>query len=178
VRIVGAFLVIAAVGASAAFAVSVDPKVLVIRPSDIPAGYAVVRSESGLRTNEQEAKTPEVGRLFRRWGRVTGYQMIFDRGERTIEARADVFRSTSGAREMLRWADRQAHLAGVPGLRRTRARIGAEGLVFVVGSPAVETYVYWRHGVVWAALGGRGMSRDQALTLARVQQRRIVAALG
>jgi hypothetical protein len=99
VRVVGAFLVIAAVGASAAFAISVDPKVLVIRPSDIPAGYAVVRSESGLRTNEQEAKTPEVGRLFRRWGRVTGYQMIFDRGERTIEARADVFRSASGARK-------------------------------------------------------------------------------
>jgi hypothetical protein len=161
-----------------ASAASVDPKALVIRPSDVPAGYVLSRSESGVRTNQQEAtESPEAGRLFRRLGRVTGYQMIFERGERTIEARADVFGSPASAREMLHWADRQARLAGVRGLRRARAGIGAVGWVFDVGSPSVVAYVYWQHGSVWSALGGRGMSRDRALALARVQQRRMAAAL-
>jgi hypothetical protein len=69
-------LVSLAMGAMPAAAAAVDPKALVIRPSDVPAGYALSRSESGLRTNEQEAReSPEARRLFRRLGRVTGYQM-------------------------------------------------------------------------------------------------------
>jgi hypothetical protein len=79
---------------------------------------------------------------------------------------------------MLRWADRQARLSGVRGLQRARADIGAEGRVFYFGSASsVAAYVYWRYGSVWAALGGRGMSRVQALALARVQQRRMAATL-
>ena len=173
-------LVFTGVLAVPAVAASVHPKALVIRPSDVPAGYALNRSESGLRTNEQEAKeSAEAGRVFRRFGRVTGYQMIFERrDERTIEARADVFGSPEGAREMLRFADRQARLAGIRGLRRARAGIGTESWVFYLRSSWVEAYVYWRYGSVWAALGGRGLSKDQALGLARVQQRRMVSALG
>jgi hypothetical protein len=161
-------------------AATVDPKALVIRPSDVPAGYVLSRSESGLRTNQQEAReSPEAGRLFRRLGRVTGYQLIFEgRDERKIEARADVFASPDGAREMLRYADRQAGLAGIRGLRRARADIGADGVVVYVRSSWVESYVYWRYRSVWAALGGRGLPKEQALALARVQQRRMAAALG
>jgi len=171
-------LVLLGMVALPASAASVDPKALVIRPSDVPAGYVLQRSESGLRTNAQEAKeSSEAGRVFRRFGRVTGYQMIFERGERKIEARADVFGSAAGASEMLRWADRQARLAGIRGLQRARAGIGAEGWVVYLRSSWVESYVYWRYGSVWAALGGRGMSKDQALSLARVQQRRMAAAL-
>jgi hypothetical protein len=173
-------LVLLGILALPASAVSVDPKALVIRPSDVPADYVLSRNESGVRTNEQEAKeSAEAGRLFRRLGRVTGYQMIFEgRDERTIEARADVFGSPAAAREMLRWADRQARLAGIRGLRRARAGIGAESWVLYLRTAWVETYVYWRYRSVWAALGGRGLSKEQALALARVQQRRMAAALG
>jgi hypothetical protein len=161
-----------------ALAATVDPRVLVIRTADVPAGFRLEVRSSGVRTNEQEGKEfPGAGRLFRRWGRVTGYQMIFERGESTIEARADVFRSSSGPREMLRWADRQVRLAGIRGARRSDARVGTEGFVVAVGSPPSEAYVYWRHGVVWSALGGRGLTKARALALARLQQRRIDAAL-
>jgi hypothetical protein len=172
-------VILATVGLPAA-AASVDPKALVIRPSDVPVGYVLSPRESGLRTNEQEAKeSAEADRVFRRFGRVTGYQMIFERrDERTIEGRADIFGSPRGAREMLRWVDRQARLSGFRDLRRQPVDIGAEGRVFDLGSPWREAYVYWRYGSVWAALGGRGLSNDRALGLARVQQRRMVAALG
>jgi hypothetical protein len=79
---------------------------------------------------------------------------------------------------MLRWADRELRLAGIRGLRRANVRIGTEGFVVAAGSPPVEVYVYWRYGVVWAALGGRGIGEEKALALARVQQGRIRAALG
>ena len=91
-RVVPLVLILLGMVALPASAACVDPKALVIRPIDVPTGYVLQRSESGLRTNEQEAKeSPEAGRVFRRFGRVTGYQMIFERGERKIEARADVF---------------------------------------------------------------------------------------
>lgn len=165
----------AALAASAAAAVV--PQALVIRAGDVPAGYRLEAASSGVRTNAQEAKeSPEAGRLFRRWGRVTGYQVIYDRGERTIEARADVFRSPAGPREMLRWADRQVRLSGIKGLRRESVRLGSDAFLVSSGSSR-EAYVYWRHGVVWSALGGRGLGKAQVLALARVQQRRIVSAL-
>jgi hypothetical protein len=73
-RVVPLLLVLFGMVALPASAASVDPKALVIRPSDVPAGYVLQRSESGLRTNEQEAKeSPEAARVFRRFGRVTGY---------------------------------------------------------------------------------------------------------
>jgi hypothetical protein len=104
--------------------------------------------------------------------------MIFERGEQTIEARADVFRTPRGAREMLRWAERQVRLSGVRGVRSRGVALGDEALAVEVGSPPVEIYVYWREGVVWSAVGGRNLTRARALALARLQQRRIVAELG
>lgn len=165
--------VLAAPSAGAA----VDPRALVIRAADVPAGYRLDAASSGVRTNAREAKeNDEAGRLFRRWGRVTGWQMVFERGERSIEARSDVFRSASGAREMLRWADRQVRLAGIRGLKRENVRLGADAFLVSAG-PTGEVYVYWRYGVVWSALGGRGIGKARALELARVQQRRIVSGL-
>jgi hypothetical protein len=177
VRMLVALLATFAVSTTA-LAAAVDPRVLVIRAADVPAGFRLEVASSGVRTNAQEAKEfPGAGRLFRRWGRITGYQVIFERDKSTIEARVDVFRSPSGPREMLRWADRQVRLSGIRGVKRADAHIGEESFVVAIGAPWLEVYVYWRHGVVWSALGGRGLTKARALALARLQQRRIDAAL-
>jgi hypothetical protein len=175
-----ALAALALVLATTAFAATaLDPSALVIRASDVPVGYRLERSESGLRTNALEAKeTPEATRLFRRWGRVTGYQMIFERGESSIEARSDVFRSATGARELQRWAEREVRLSGIRGIRRANPGIGAQSLLVEMRAPRAEVYVYWRYGVVWSALGGHNLGRAQVLALARLQQRRIAATLG
>jgi hypothetical protein len=175
-RLIAALVVPAAVLVSAA-AAAVSPQALVIRTADVPAGFRLQPAESGVRTNAQEAKeNAEVGRFFRRWGRLTGYQMIFERGERTIEARSDVFRSAAGPRAMLAYADREVRLAGIKGLEREDVRLGADAFLVSAG-PTGEVYVYWRYGVVWSALGGRNLGKAKVLSLARVQQRRIVSAL-
>jgi hypothetical protein len=178
VRVLPLLSLAVVLAAAAVATAAIDPVTLVIRQADVPADYRLDRSETGTRTNEQEAKEfPGAGRLFRRWGRITGYQVIFERDESTIEARVDVFRSPSGPREMLRWADRQVRLSGIRGVKRVDAHIGEESFVVAIGAPWFEVYVYWRHGVVWSALGGRGLTKARALALARLQQRRIDAAL-
>jgi hypothetical protein len=177
-RVVAAGVVALSVLVGSATAGTVDPRALVIRPADVPAGYQLERSESGLRTNAVEAKeNTEMAPLFRRWGRVTGFQLIFERGERTIEARTDLFRAASGAGRMLVWSERQSRLAGVQGLRGARADVGDEGWIFWTTAQWTETYVYWRFGRAWSAVGGRGQTRGQALAFARLQQQRIAAAL-
>ena len=176
-RVLVTTVVVGGTLAASAAASGVAPQTLVIRAADVPAGYRLDAESSGVRTNAQEAKEhPESARLFRRWGRVTGLQMIFERGERTIEARADVFRSPSGSREMLRWADRQVRLSGIRGIERENVRLGT-GAFLVSAAPTGEVYVYWRYRTVWSALGGRGLAKAQVLALARVQQRRIASAL-
>jgi hypothetical protein len=172
-------LLVAAVVALPAGAAEFDPAMLVVGPADVPAGYRLVRSESGLRTNTAAAKEiPELARLFRKWGRVTGYQHIFDRGERSIEARVDLFRAPAGAASMLAWSGIQIYSSGTAGVRIRNAGIGTESLVASAASPSAETYAYWRHGRAWAALGGPGLTRATVLALAQKQQRRIAAALG
>lgn len=179
VRYLLASLVAAAVVGAPALAAEIDPSTLVLRSTDIPSGYVLVRRESGRQSNERAARGfPRFRELSRTWGRVTGYQRIFERGERSIEARVDVFRGASGARRMLAWSEREARLAGVRGLRQGRADVGAEAWVFWGGSELVTTYVYWRYGPVWSAVGGRGMPKQRALELARRQQRLIAAGLG
>jgi hypothetical protein len=164
--------------ASTAAAGTVDPRSLVIRSADVPTGYQLDRSESGLRTNPIEAKeNSELAPLFRKWGRVTGYQSIFERGESTIEARTDLFRAATGAGRMLAWSEQQARLAGVQGLRGAHVRVGQDGWIFWTTAQWTETYVYWRFKRAWSVVGGRGVARGQALALARLQQQRIAAAL-
>ena len=98
-------ILLAAVGVLAAPAAAVDvaPRALVLRSADVPAGWAPARKETGLRTNEDEAGTDTKSRaLIARLGRVTGYQAEWRRGAMdSLVSRADVFRSTGGARMYL-----------------------------------------------------------------------------
>ena len=159
-------------------AAEIDPRALVLRQSDVPAGFVVDRGDTGLRTNEREAKSdPRASALFERWGRVTGYEAEFDRGSASISSRADLLRTAKGARMLLDFFELEMRKSGIKGLVRTRLRLGAEGWVYRGRSPFAFTVVAWRYGRVFAGVAGTGISRARTLALARVQQRRIAAAL-
>ena len=158
-------------------AAGVDPRALVLGRAEVPAGFRVDPDETGLRTNEREARDhPETRPLFRRWGRVTGYQARYERtsDDASIEARADLFESASGSRALHRWADREMQKSGIKGAVRARARVGSEGMVYSFGR---FTVVYWRYGRAWSGVATYGLPKSRALALARTQQRRIAAGL-
>ena len=169
----------ALVAAPAVSGAAVDPKDLVLRPGDVPSGFWLDTKESGLRTNEREAREhPESREPFRRWRRVTGYLAEYDRRDAEIVSRADLFRNSSGARAMLRFVDREFGRSGFQGLRRAPAGVGVEGWIYTGRGSATEfTAVYWRHGRVCAAVAGIGVSKSRVLALARAQQKRVAAAL-
>jgi hypothetical protein len=169
--------VVVALLAAPALAAGVDPSALALRQADVPPGFTLDRSESGVRTNAVEAKeSPEAGRFFARWHRVTGYQTVWERRERRIEARADVFASAEGSQKLLEWADRQLRLSGIKGLERAPVRIGAGGWTYG-GGVDFGAVVIWRYRLVWAGIGGTRLGPAVALDLARKQQQRIAAAL-
>jgi hypothetical protein len=155
-----------------------DPSRLVLRQADVPAGFRLDRDESGIRSNEREAKNdPRLPGLFVRWGRLTGYEAVFDRGAATIESRVDVCRRPEGAHMLLLWFDRELRKASPASLRRSPARIGAEGWVYRGKLPVAFTLVVWRNRTAFAGVFATGVSRERTLALARAQQRRIAAAL-
>jgi hypothetical protein len=163
-----------------ASAATIDPKQLVLAPSDVPAGFRLDRAETGIRTNQLEAKEyPETRQRFRRWRRVIGYQAAY-RGDHAsgIEARADLFRDASGAHELQLWADREYQRSGTSGLTRARAGIGTESVIFWGGGAKGHAVVIWRYQRVWAGIAGIGMGKRPTLALARIQQRRIAVAFG
>jgi len=163
---------------SPAGAASVDPSTLVLRPSDVPSGFRVDRSQTGVRTNEREARNdPRLPALFRRWGRVTGYEIEFDRAGALINSRADVFRSDRGAAGLLAWFDREVRVQGQPPARRIRVEIGAGGWLYRGKQPEPFALVVFREGRVFGGVAGIRDARKLVVGLARKQQRRIAAAL-
>ena len=168
----------AALLAGAASAATVDPQSLVLRKADLPRGFQVDRGQTGVRTNELEARDyPELRAKLVRWGRVTGYQAEFDRGSATISSRADVFRTAGGARLLLSFFDTEVRSGGVLVLRRAPTDVGVDGSVYSASAPVAFTLVVWRHGRVFAGVMGQGVTQERTIALARVQQRRIAAAL-
>jgi hypothetical protein len=182
-RYVLATLLVTAVAAAPALGAGVDPRALVVRTSEVPAGFAVDRQHTGTRTNEDEANGSAASRRFlERTGRITGYLASWDRGRGpdTITARVDLFRTRAGARMLLdRYVD-EARKSGAKGLRRSSVPIGDWGWVWHTqpGAPAGDLgFVFWQSGRVVAGVAGWGISRALLLELARTQQGRIAAAL-
>jgi hypothetical protein len=176
-------LALAAVTAAALVCVSyagaeVVPKSLVLSQADLPAGFRLDPGGTGVRSNAAESKGhTEVSRMFARSGRVTGYEAQFDRGRSTIESRVDLFRRAAGAQVLFDWFVREVKIAGISGLERSRSDVGSEGWVYTSPSRGTFTLVVWRYDRVFAGVVARGVSRERTLALARVQQRRIAAAL-
>ena len=168
------FVVLAA--ALPAGAATVDPKALVVGRADVPTGFRVDPDETGLRTNELEAREhPETRPLFRRLGRVTGYQARYENAaDASIEARVDLFRNANGAHGLHRWVVREMARSGIKGVVSKRLRLGSEGRMY---SSKLFVILYWRSGRAWSALAGFGVGESKTLAAARAQQRRIAAAL-
>jgi hypothetical protein len=178
----GALVAVVCVPAAAAL----DPGMLVLRQSDVPAGFELDRDESGVRSNARRMRdTPELRSLFRRAGRVTGYEATFlrfdrsDLGLQLIESHADLLRATSGAAAVLAEFDRQAvaRLRTQTRLRRSRVGVGDAGWRYAGKTTTPFALVAWRYGRVFAVVFTLNLSPDQTLALARKQERRIAAAL-
>lgn len=176
---IGLVVVAAVALALPAVAANPHPSALVVTRADVPVRFRLDRESTGVRSNAAEIeKNPELAPLFRRWGRVTGYEIEFDRGAAKIEARADVFRARTGARQILDWYVLEVRKAGLLGLRRTRARLGDQGWVYSSAKhPSAVTIVVWRYDRVFSGVLGQGITADRTLELARAQQRRIATAL-
>jgi hypothetical protein len=169
----------AAVLVAPAAAATVDPRSLVLQQADVPRGFQLDREDSGVRSNAAEsAGQPEVRALFARSGRLTGYEIAYGRGGTRIEARADVFRSAAGARTLFEWYNRELPKAGLRGLRSSAIRVGAAGRLYSGSTGSPFNLVVWRYDRVFAGVVGLGVTRARTIALARVQQRRISAALG
>ena len=163
---------------AAASPAKLDPSTLVLRQADVPDGFEVDRSGTGLRTNAYEARSePRFKSLFVRWGRVTGYEVEFEGRNATVGSRADVLRTAKGAEQMLDWYEVEVKKIGIRGFIRTKVTVGDEGWMYRSRTPASFTIVTWRSGRVFAGLGTTGLSQERTLGLARAQQRRIQAAL-
>ena len=168
--------VVFAVVAGAAHAAGVDPKVLVLRQADVPAGYRLDEAASGVKTNEDDV--PPMRALFAKWGRVTGYQADFRVGTKSVDSRVDLLRTARGARSMLDWFKAEMRKAGIRGLVQHRTELGAEGWIYRAKVEGVGfTVIAWRHGRLFSGIAVSHLGPDRALALARAQQRRIVTAL-
>jgi hypothetical protein len=173
--------VAAAVLSAPAAAATVDPATLVLRQSDVPSGVRLV--DGGIRTNADRTRFWPAGPRppLARFGRLTGYDAIFARARphATIVSSADVFRRAEGLDAYIAWW--YGNTKNPP--KRTPVWIGVRAWLVTdtvrSGSSVMRyTTVGWRHGRVAANLVATGLRRAAVLRLARLQQRRIAAALG
>jgi hypothetical protein len=171
--IAGALVLIAAPMASSALP---NPRALVLRQSDLPRGYNVLRANTGALTNAQAAQgNRELLRDFAAWGRRDGYSVEYEGGIRgNIASRVDLFRGVGGAGKFLAWvAEATPKSAGIPLVRR-QAGLGNAAYIFRkdFGS-STFVVVEWRYRNVCAHVSGDGLGIRKTLALAHIQQRRI-----
>ena len=161
-----------------ALAADVDPRLLVLQQTDVPAGFTVDRRQTGPRTNEREAQgRARIRALLSRWGRIAGYQVEFERGTALVGSGVDLFRDASGASAMLAYYDREFRRSGIRGLRRRAIGLGAGGYLYGARASTALIVVVWREGRAFAGVVVSQLTQERALALARVQSRRIATAL-
>jgi hypothetical protein len=193
-RMVFAVGAVALFATAAAHAAAPDPKPMVLRPSDLrgslAADFAV--KDAAYESNAQASQKGPGPTLaqFKRWGRVNGYQAVFEPKSSATDERlvsgVDVFRGTRGAKSamqyLLAFIDKNAE----PRLRLTATGgpIGDEAHAMVVsvqvGRDKRELMaVFWRYRQAFGhlAMSGADQSVDlsDVLRLARKQQARMKA---
>ncbi len=170
---------VAAVLVQSAGATAVAPQSVVLRQSDVPAGYRLNPDKSGRRTSAQDSVGyPGLRTKIASWGRLGGYQNQFDKGDDSIASRADVFHGRSGARQMLTWFVGEMKRQGVLHLHGSTIPLGDEGVEYsFAGGDVRFTILIWRYRSVVSIVGAGGLERARVLGLAHTQQRRVAAAL-
>ncbi len=174
---------------ASSIAADVDLKAMILREADLPPGFQIHKREGcvrtalqcGVWTNEQDvAGFPSDYRaMVARSGRMTGYVLSYVRGtEALIGSGVILFRTARGAHEYYAF-NVKVQMPRVAGVKRAGAvPLGAEGSLFE-GNEAGSFVrgVVWRHGRIVGIVKSFGVSRQQTVGLARVQQRKIVGAL-
>jgi hypothetical protein len=157
---------------------TVDPARLVLRQSDVPAAYRLNPDKSGVRTTKiDSADYPELRAKYPAWGRVSGYQVTFEKANDSIVSRADVFRGRTGATKMYAWFVGEVRKQTQVHLRGTTLTLGREGIAYSwKAGNARFTIAVWRYGRTFSVVGGGGLERARVLALAGVQQHRVAAA--
>jgi hypothetical protein len=162
-----------AIGISAATAspTSVDPKAMVLRLNDLPAGFG--RDEGHYVSNVRAARESEGVSLadYIRWGRITGYEANFSRsaivGLIKVASDANTYRSVRGARDSLHDSFRSATQPNKAGFKfrrlSTGGPIGHESRLYTFrtksGGYTIDGYfVIWRYFAVRASVLGGGIA--------------------
>lgn len=190
-----ALAVAASITATNASARSIAPQQLVLRLTDLPAGFALDRKQTGPRSNAAVARdTSSTLSQLKRWGRIGGYQATFTReptlrgllaGSLEVQSLASVYRTARGAAASFVQSRTVCKKSPF-----TRLSIGARlghGAVYCSmqqrrsGQKITVYLLAWRRGSVTAAilLGGLAGVVDptEAVTLAHKQDARIARAL-
>ena len=153
---------------------------MVLRNGDLPRGYDVLRANTGRLPNAKAAQgNRQLERDFTSWGRSDGYTIEYDGGVRgNISSRVDLFRQRRGAASFLTWSvEATPKWAGIPLVRREPG-LGEAAFVFRKDfGTSVFFVVEWRYRNICAHVSADNLGVPKTIELARVQQRRIVAAL-
>jgi hypothetical protein len=178
---VAAVAVTVALAPTAGAARMPSPAWMVLRASDLPPGFVVVRRKTGPWTNGDRIRRTgrAAARKIERWGRLSGYKAMLEQrdvrngalpGVFTFVATVDVFRTASGAHAALSdpasgWRAKAKKMTRVP-LADVWLRV---------------VMVQWRNGRAFGVVGVTSIEGAvtplAALTAARRQNRRMSAEL-
>jgi hypothetical protein len=184
----------APVGASEVTRRSPDPKEMVLRPGDLPAGFGNESAEYVSNLQVARERDVTLGQL-KRWGRLSGYDVVFGKrglvGLLQIDSSANTYETPRGARASLRGQFAAATGPNGKGLvfkrLSTGGAIGHEARLYRAttknGGVTVDVYaVVWRYSTVTAAIIAGAIAGtadpEAVVALARKQQRYIAAEVG
>jgi hypothetical protein len=173
----------AAILAAAASAGAIDPRTLVLRQSEVSAGFVLDRQASHATPNSTYTRPAGLREVVARSGRVTGYVSLFRKGKvKVISSGVDLYHRPAGARMLLSYHDAQQRRYNkrrgvLQAYGRERAGVGSESWVYWSGYPGYYVLVVWRYGRILGAVQSWDLGREPTLRLARLVQKRIAAAL-
>lgn len=186
VLLVAALVVFVTAGAATPARTPSDPKSLVLRQSDLPAGFQ--RVSGRYVSNAQANRESQVKKDYARLGRLRGYEATFEkrgaRGILFVSAAASTYKTAAGAHESFTITEKAVAASRAPRFRRLSltARIGDEARLYktTATESGVKFDVFslaWRSGEVLSVVLGSavaGTAKPSAVVaLAQRQQARI-----
>ena len=161
---------------------------LVLQPADLPPAFA--RFDEGEQVSLDRVPGPRYNPA--RFGRENGWKARYRRpgttatpGPLVVESRADVFASSSGARDDLSaYRDQFEHAVAAHLIQAPRIGDSVVAMTQLQpGNPGIRFYsIAWRDANVTASVTANGfqgrLTLAQALALAQAQERHMAAAAG